>query len=498
MFAALAVVLTITVLASCLLQISSVTSREQAQSVDTKRAFYLAESGLSEAWYGLKVGKSGNIGTPDLPAAYGDGLLWVEAEDLGGGLTSLTSTGLVASGRFSLSMVIERDSTDVLGMGFFADQDVVIGEDVLVDSYDSSNGPYIEVVEGLGGGLGGLAGLNAPIAESGGGEAPTSRVGSNGDITVNGSKNAPTHISGDVQPGPTGSVIQGEGVTIAGSTAPSSKPFELPEIEVPAIVSKGDMTVGARGSLAELPTGESAYGLLRVPAGRTLTIRGPTTLVVARLKVDAGAFMVLDAGLGPIAIYATDELSLASGSNLACLHEDPSNLSLAISASQWFDRDGDGDDDPPALFQPTGAFLGTVYAPESPIEIAAATEIFGAVAAQSLVLEDGAKVHFDEALASASAGDNSELEVRAWRVVDLPDVPLVSERKDPVQKLLLEGIVAPLASKAHEVVMFKIHYLDWSDVDRYWRGDESNFNWLPVKTVVEVAREGDANFDTID
>ena len=74
MFAALGVVLTITVLASCLLHMSAVTSREQAQSVDTKRAFYLAESGLSEAWYGLKVGKSGNIGTAELPASYGDGL----------------------------------------------------------------------------------------------------------------------------------------------------------------------------------------------------------------------------------------------------------------------------------------------------------------------------------------------------------------------------------------------------------------------------------------
>jgi hypothetical protein len=491
MFAALAVVLTITVLASCLLQISSITSREQAQSVDTKRAFYLAESGLSEAWYGLKTGKSGNVGTAELPAAYGDGLLWVEAEELGGGLTSLVSTGLVGSGRFSLSMVVESDGTTVAGMGFFADQDVIIGEDVLVDSYDSSAGPYVEPE--VGGGLEAL-GVGLELPESGG---STSRVGSNADVIVSGSAEAPTFISGDVQPGPSGSVIQGEGVTIAGSTAPASKPFELPEIEVPAIVSKGDMTVGARGSLSELPTGESAYGLLRVPSGRTLTIRGPTTLVVARLQVDAGANLVLDAGLGAITIHATQELSIAASSNLTCLHQDPANLSLQVSASQWFDRDGDGDDDAPALFQPTGAFLGTVYAPQSPIQIAAATEIFGAVAAQGLELADGAKVHFDEALAAVSGAGDGELVVSAWRVVELPDVPLVSERKDPVLKLLVDGIVAPMASKAHETVLFKIHYIDWSDVDRYWSGDERNFNWLLVKTVVEVAREGDANFQSI-
>lgn len=501
MFAALAVVLTVTVLASCLLQLSAVTTREQAQSVDTKRAFYLAESGLSESWYGLKVGKSGNIGTAELPASYGDGLLWVEAEDIGAGRTSLTSTGLVGSGRFALSMVVESDGTTVAGMGFFADQDVVIGEDVTVDSYDSSTGPYVEVVEVLAKGAGGLLGsdgLSDSVEEIVGGVASTSRVGSNGDITVNGSPDAPTFISGDVQPGPSGSVIVGEGVTIAGSTAPSSKPFELPQIDVPAITSRGDMTVGARGSLSVLPTGESAYGLLRVPAGRTLTINGPVTLVVARFQLDAGANLVLNAGLGPITIHTTEALSWAPGSNVNCLHEDPSSLSLQVSAGVWFDRDGDGDDDPPAQFQPTGHFLGTVYAPNSPLQLAAATEIFGAVAAESLELAEGARLHFDEALAAVNPGTGGDLVVTAWRVVELPDVPLVNERKDPVQALLVKGIVAPLASNAHESVLFKIQFMDWTDTERYWRGDELKFNWLSVKTVIEVAREGDANFDAFD
>lgn len=500
MFAALAVVLTITVLASCLLQLSSTTSREQTQSIDTKRAFYLAESGLSEAWYGLKVGKSGNIGTPELPASYGDGLLWVEAEDLGGGRTSLTSTGLVGSGRFSLSMVVERDGTTVAGMGFFADDDVTIGQGVLVDSYDSASGPYVEtvvkVVDG-GGDLLGLNGLTDPVEDIVGSGGSTSRVGSNGDIHVNGSPSQPTLISGDVQPGPSGSVIQGEGVTIAGSTAPASNPFELPAIEVPPLVSKGDMTVGARGSLSVLPAGEAAYGTLRVPAGRTLTVTGPATLVVSRFQLDAGASLVLDAATGPITIHVTQELSWAPQSSVTCTHQTPESLALQISASEPFDRDGDGDLDAPAQFQASGDFLGTVYAPHSPLQILAATEVFGAIAARSLQLEDGAKLHFDEALAVAQGGADAELVVMAWRVVDLPDVPLVAERKDPVLKLKADGIVAPLASEAHEAVLFKIAYIDWSDKARTYSGDELKFDWLLVKTVVEIAREGDANFRTI-
>jgi hypothetical protein len=499
MFAALAVVLTITVLASCLLQLSSTTSREQAQSIDTKRAFYLAESGLSEAWYGLKIGKSGNIGTSELPASYGDGLLWVEADDLGGGRTNLISTGLVGSGRFTLSMVVERDGATVAGMGFFADDDVTIGQGVLVDSYDSASGPYVAAVEELvkdAGDLLGLDGLTDPVEEVVGGGS-TSRVGSNGDIYVYGSAEQPTLISGDVQPGPSGSVIQGEGVTIAGSTAPASKPFELPAIEVPPLVSKGDMTVGARGSLSVLPAGEAAYGTLRVPAGRTLTVQGPATLVVARFKLDAGASLVLDAATGPITLHVTQELSWAPSSSVSCTHQTPDKLALQVSASEPFDRDGDGDLDPPALFQPTGAYLGTLYAPYSALQIAAETEIFGAIAAQSLQLTDGAKLHFDEALAVAQSGADAELVVSAWRVVDLPDVPLVTQRKDPVLKLKADGVVSPLASEAHEAVLFKIEFVDWSDNTRKWSGDEAKFDWLLVKTVVEIAREGDANFRTI-
>lgn len=496
MFAALGVVLTITVLATCLLHMSAVTSREQALSVDTKRAFYIAESGLSEAWYGLKVGKSGNIGTAELPASYGDGLLWVEAEDIGDNRTSLVSTGLVGSGRFALSMVVERESTSVAGLGFFADQSVVVGQDVLIDGYDSGSGPYVPPA--LQGGIG--EGLNAMNA---GGDAPaaggsSARVGSNGDIVVNGSPGASTTITGNVQPGPSSSVTLGESVTIAGSTAPASKPFELPPIEVPAIASKGSMTVGARGSLSMLTGGETAYDLLRVPTGRTLTIVGPLTLVVSTFQLDAGANLVLDARSGPVTIHTTQALKFNPGSNLSCLHTDPASLALQVSASTWLDQDGDGDMDPPALFQPNGDYLGTVYAPQSPLAIAAATEIFGAVAAQSLQLANGARLHVDEALAEAGPGDEAELEVTAWRVVELPDVPLVNNRADPVQALLLGGIVAPLASQAHETVMFKIRFVDWTDNEQLWRGDELQFDYLLVKTVLEIAREGDANFDDID
>lgn len=482
LFAALAVVLTVTVLASCLLQISAVTANEQTQSIDRKRAFYIAESGLSEAWYGLRTGKNGNVGTAELPAAYGDGVLWVEAESIGGGMVNLVSTGLCGSGRFSLSMVVQQDASAVGGLGFFADQDVSIGPGVLIDSFDSNLGPYQD-----------------PAPPAAFGEAPptTSKIASNGDITLTGSPSITTVVKGDVQPGPTGSVLIGDLVTISGSTAPAAKPVTLPEIEVPAIASSGDLRVGGKLAISELPTGESHYGLLEVQSGSTLTINGPATVVAEDLIVAPGAAVVINASLGAVTIYATGSLVWSDGSALTCIHEDPTQLSLQVSAQVWVDRDGDGDDDPPAVFRPSGAFHGALYAPHSPIAVGATTEIFGAVAAESLILEDDARLHFDAAFLSLTSGGAGGYSVAGWRVVELPDVPLVNKKLDPLHQLKMDGVEIPLASDAHETVLFKIRYIDSGGKTIFWSGDEAKFDWAQVSTTLEVAREGDPNFLTI-
>src|SRR5262245_54087743 len=55
--------------------------RRLSSSSDSKRSFYVAEAGLSEALMGLLRGKSGNVGSDQLPASFGDGVFWVEAEE---------------------------------------------------------------------------------------------------------------------------------------------------------------------------------------------------------------------------------------------------------------------------------------------------------------------------------------------------------------------------------------------------------------------------------
>src|SRR5207249_1042936 len=112
------------------------------QAVNKKRAFYVAEGGLAEAFAGVTCGKSGNVGTKAAPAALGDGLFWVEATELQTNQIKLESTGMVGSGRAVLALVVERGDKSAAALGMFSTGKVTLTSGSLVDGYDSSQGSY--------------------------------------------------------------------------------------------------------------------------------------------------------------------------------------------------------------------------------------------------------------------------------------------------------------------------------------------------------------------
>lgn len=101
--AALFVVLMVGTLSMAYLQMSVSKNKEQQTAADAKRAFYVAEAGLAEAYSGLVIGKSGNVGSDVVPARFGNGVFWVVAESVGTNKTVLTSTGLCGTGRTCVS-----------------------------------------------------------------------------------------------------------------------------------------------------------------------------------------------------------------------------------------------------------------------------------------------------------------------------------------------------------------------------------------------------------
>lgn len=401
-------------------------SSEGAVSADSKRAFYIAEAGLSEAYQGLRIGKSGNVGSDLIPARFGNGVFWVVAEHMGSGRLALKSTGLCGRGRAALSVVVENTGDSIAALGVFTGQSMTVRPGCLLDSFDSRLGTYDE--------------------QGGGAEA---RVGSNAEVSVQGNRAAPTTIRGDVAPGPSSTVTRTANTTITGSTAPRGSCEQLPPITIPEITVQGSMIQANRRQTLEMPGGEHAWQSLTIKTGASAVLYGPATIVADTITVETGANLTIDSSSGPISLYATQKLDLQSGSTLATPAAAPEGVTLFVDGESGVDLDHDGVVDQPVTMAATGQFYGTLYAPKADVTVASSLEIFGALSARSLVLSEQSRVHFDRALASAPPGASSLPHTLCWRIVELPPLPLVRQRRDPLVALRLAGITPIDACDAH-------------------------------------------------
>ncbi len=465
LLACLGIVLTMAAMSALLLQLETTRARQQLFSADQKRALNLAEAGLAEAYYGLTVGLTGAVGTPGSPARFGDGLFWVEADELPNELISLESTGMCGVGRATLGLVVRRVPVSIASLGVMGGDRVTIGNRVLVDSYDSreSAAPTDE----------------APLSNS-------FRIQSNGDITVGGN----ARIEGDATPGPSGSVLLSTGATVTGATTPSAAPVTLPTIQTPQLPDKAFTNPLLPSQLA-LPSGEGAYGDVTILAGSKLTVTGPATLSIEELSIGAAAHLHFDTSAGPITLYVKDWLNLASTAQVTFSNRDPKLLTVMVAASQTQDRNGDLLPDPPVNFSYPGVFYGSLYAPQARLALPNGFEFFGALAAKDLALGGNSKVHFDVALETESNGEASAVNKLAWRVID---VPLEVARKfapDPFEALGVDPDTLEKPADAHEDAGYMIHilYIDLSDMPRSYRGPESAFDWGQVKSVTKILRQ---------
>jgi hypothetical protein len=458
LIATLVLVSTVAALSACLFQIDSSRARRQLASTDNKRAFNIAEAGIAEAFYGVRIGKTGNVGSQTEPARFGDGLFWVVATELGGNVVGLESTGMCGSGRATLALVVHRKPASIAALGVLGGNDVTIGNDAKVDSYDSRTG--------------------APPDE-------TMRLQSNGAIVVG--DNAT--ILGDAAPGPQSSITLGKGAKVTGSTAPNDQNVELPLLTVPHIESSGN--VSGVLLLPKVLKGEMlAYDKLNVGSGTQVVIVGPTTLVVDTLTVANTGRLRFDSSGGPITLYVTNMIKLAPGAGLAFSSNDTKGVSLLVPSSENVDHDGDGIADSPVRIGCPGPFYGTLYAPEAKVSLPANFELFGTVAAKHLALGVGAAVHFDEALKADGGDEASTVERLSWRVVEIPVEIAKNLTPDPFAALAVDpaALLAPAAAHADPGFQISIDYVNLVGANVTYRGPESAFDWSLVKAVKTLER----------
>lgn len=447
-----AAVMVVSILAAGFLQLALSVTRRLNTSSDALQALNLAEAGLAEAYTGLGVAHTGNVGSPDAPAVFGGGLVWVEAEEHANGLVELEATAMYGTGRATLGLVCEPTGLGIASLGFFTLEELRLNPDVRLDSYDSSQGSYEDQ-------------LNTPLNNQG-------TVGSNEDISV-ASGNV---IFGDIVYGPNGKVDISSGAVVTGGTSARPEIESLPPVEAPPIPLASALKYTS-GTPLVVPPGEAGYAGLEMTKHTKLVLKGPLTLVVGSLKLALGAEMVFDTTDGPVELFVTESLDLSTSSLVSTTTEITSDSMIFVGAPEG----------KTISFGAKSKFYGFIYAPEADVHIAAQYEIYGGLVAKSLQLAAQGKMHLDLGLGATLV---SQLPIqRSWRVVELPQ-QASAQRTDPFQLLGLDRRELLPPAQMHEDQVLDARYLDADGRAGSYFGLESEFDWSLVKELVYGVRDG--------
>ena len=357
-------------MAASLVAMNGAFHKEHLRAREATSSFYMAESGLNEAYASLMTVGDTATKVMAYPRTLGQGTYWVEQlygqdDDTVIRLdrVRLRSVGDAGQGQVGVELMCYKVPTGSFRWGIFGDQWVDIDSNSLVDSYDSNDGPY------------------DPLAAN-----DFCNVGSNGSINVD----ANSTIMGDAMVGPTGTLDDSDpGVTIAGETGTLSTPEPMPVIVVPTIASTGPLVVNGNMTL---PPGDRHYSAFTVNGGGNLTVQGPARLVLDSAIIKSNAQWTIDATNGPVEIYATGSFDLRSNSIITTIGTQARDISINITSSNLT---------PPTstiAFNSNSLFTGTIYAPNALASIASNFQIYGAIKAEQVRINSNSQLHFDEDL----------------------------------------------------------------------------------------------------
>lgn len=169
-------------------------------------------------------------------------------------------------------------------------------------------------------------------------------------------------------------------------------------------------------SAQTLTPGDYYFDSVTLKNQKVLTVQGPARIVVSSFELRSGSNLLIDATGGKVELYVLDDFVMSSNTLVAATDFSPANVEIYLQSDNVFDPDLNVDLDE-IDFESNARLYGSVYAPHAAIEINSNFELFGSIVARSVHLDSNSQIHFDEALASASAGGGRTFETVAWRIL---------------------------------------------------------------------------------
>lgn len=359
-----------------------------------EKAFWLAESGVSFAEYALR-----NDDWSDWTQQSGD---WYYSRTTSGGdfdvyvvkdpvsdIGTISAFGYIpskaAANKYVKNIIVDFGSRDAIKFKYamFSRNNLLIKNDVIIDSYNSEDGAY--------------GGANVKQNGSVGAQASNITLQNNvivyGDIyglentTIKKLQNA-QHV--------------GEEKLLEEIPMDSQ---EVPE-DLAAVVSAGTLDLGETDIL-ELNTGNYAYSKINLDSDAKIVINGDVALRIDNsLNLNDNANVIVN---GTLTIYTSNGVSMDDNSFVKSSRDDgnpkPSDI-IVFGPSNNASSD----------FSGNSKFYGVMYAPDGQISFNDQAELYGAVAARVASFSQEAQLHYDEVLGDLGVGAQAYNRT-SWREV---------------------------------------------------------------------------------
>lgn len=255
----------------------------------------------------------------------------------------------------------------------FGNSSVSLSGIALVDSYDSSLGPYSSLT-----------------ARSNG------DVGSNNIISMVGS----TSIKGDALIGPEGST-SGVETRITGEVFYSANPVELELPALPSFFSSVPLSpdIKITKDTTTLATGNYHFNNIDLSSTAILDINSNSNVYVSQSITTTAQARIITAA--NVKIYISGDANFA-GQGILNTTGIPRNLEIIGLGSDTNISYAGGAD-----------FYGTIYAPESTVSISGGASIFGAIVGDVVTMSGTGTLHYDESL--SEGGPTQGYAIAYWQ-----------------------------------------------------------------------------------
>lgn len=274
-----------------------------------------------------------------------------------------------------------RGEKSFFTMGVFGKDSVVLNSNAVVDSYNSTFGPY--------------GGTNI----SQGGNVGTNSTSESWPYAV--TMNANAQIYGDLIIGPGGdtnnAVQENANVTLTGNKQTLDEQKTFPDVYGPTgLVYRGSLTLNANSNASITESGQ--YDNISLNSNSYITVSGGDIQLYITGSLSLNSNTRIDvAADSSLELYVDNQMNFNSNAQINNLSNDPTTCILYGTSNYTGYLN----------FNSNTAFYGVVYAPEANIQMNSNSGIYGSVAGKTVSICSNGQVHYDEALGESSAGPST-------------------------------------------------------------------------------------------